>query len=377
MGRNASTSRLPVQAGAGCRWHVSVFHTACPLPGTAQEHPYNAAMTPDAHLRMPPANLYRAPFWLPGGDLQTIWAVAVPRPRVAYRRERWELPDGDFIDLDWLDGPAGAPLVVLFHGLEGGSDGHYARPLMAAVRARGWRGVVPHFRGCSGELNRLPRAYFAGDSEDVGHVLNRLRRENPDRPLFAVGVSLGGNALLKWLGEQGDGARPLVDRAAAVSAPLDLAAAGRALDMGFTRLYTARFLRTLKRKALAKLKIYPGLYDRRAVAAAWRIRDFDTLVTAPLHGYRDADEYWRACASKPWLRHIRVPTLVINARNDPFLPAVVLPTASEVSDRVALEFPDEGGHVGFVSGRFPGHLGWLPARLLAFFDTPADAYSPQ
>ncbi|MBK6743268.1 MAG: hydrolase [Hydrogenophilales bacterium] len=309
---------------------------------------------------------YVPPRWLVGRHLQTLWPVFLPRPRVAYRRERWELPDGDFLDLDWIDGPADAPLVALFHGLEGSSHSHYARALMAAVKGRGWRGVVVHFRGCSGTPNRLPRAYFAGDSTEIGHILGRLRERNGSAPLFATGVSLGGNALLKWLGEQGDSATEIVARAAGISAPLDLAAAGAALDEGFTRIYTARFLKTLKSKAMEKLERFPGLYDGEKLAAVRTIRAYDDLVTAPLHGYKDADDYWRRCASKPFLAQIRVPTLVLNARNDPFMPAHVLPRADEVSDDVTLDLPDQGGHVGFVTGPFPGNPNWLPKRVLDF-----------
>ena len=188
---------------------------------------------------------YRAPAWLPGGHLQTIYAsLFIHVPPLATRRERLELPDGDFLDFDWVDGRAGAPVVVLFHGLEGSADSHYARDLMAHARARGWHGVVAHFRGCSGEDNRLPRAYFAGDSEDVERILRHVKSQHPDAPVYAVGVSLGGNALLKWLGEAGEAAHERVACAAGVSAPLDLTAAGYALDRGFNRrVYTARFLR--------------------------------------------------------------------------------------------------------------------------------------
>jgi len=205
--------------------------------------------TPLAHA----ANPYQAPFWLPGGDLQTILGALIAAPEMDYRRERWELADGDFIDLDWVDGPAEAPLVVLFHGLEGDARSGYALYLMAAVKRRDWRGVVAHFRGCSGEPNRLPRAYFAGDTAEIERILRHLRQGNGHAPLYATGVSLGGNALLKWLGEQGEAAHELVRAAAAVSAPLDLPASGAALDRGFNRVYTARFLKTLKAKALAKL----------------------------------------------------------------------------------------------------------------------------
>ena len=319
---------------------------------------------------------YVAPAWLPGGDLQTIWGTWIARPEVDYRRERWELPDGDFIDFDWVDGPLDAPLVVLFHGLEGDAQSAYARHLMRAIQQRGWRGVVAHFRGCSGEENRLPRAYFAGDAAEIERILQRLTLSNGGMPVHAVGVSLGGNALLKWLGEAGQNtggqvnnqASKLVTSAAAVSAPLDLAASGTALDQGFNRVYTARFLKTLKVKALAKLDRYPLLYDRQAVEQIETIKAFDTLVTSPLHGYRDADDYWSRAASKPGLRYIDVPTLVINARNDPFMPAEVLPRPDEVSASVTLDFPETGGHVGFVTGPFPGKSAWLPKRLLDYFE---------
>jgi uncharacterized protein len=312
---------------------------------------------------------YRAPAWLPGGHLQTIYAVLfVRRPRVHFRRERWELPDGDFLDADWVDGPADAPLVVLFHGLEGSSRSHYARSLMHHVRQLGWRGVVIHFRGCSGEPNRLPRAYFAGDSLEIDAIIRKLRNLHARQAMYVVGVSLGGNALLKWLGETGEQARGMVTAACAVSAPLDLTASGYALDQGINRhVYTRYFLASLKRKALAKSIRYPGLIDQTKIRKASRLWAFDTHYTARVHGFEDADDYWGKNASKPWLKHIAVPTLVINARNDPFLPSRALPSRQEVSDHVALEFTQDGGHVGFTSGPFPGNQNWMPRRVLAFF----------
>jgi len=314
------------------------------------------------------AEPYRAPTWLPGAHAQTIYPLLIKSPPPAYRRERWDTPDGDFIDLDWIDGPPGAPLVVLFHGLEGSSHSHYAREMMQAVAAHGLCGVVPHFRGCSGEVNRMPRAYHSGDYLEIDWVLRRLQALHPQCPRFAAGVSLGGNALLKWLGKSGADALAVVDAAAAVCAPLDLTAAGESLGRGFNRLvYAQNFLQTLKRNALAKLDRHPGLLDRERVLAARTLYDFDDAVTAPLHGFRNASEYWVRASSKPWLRRIRVPTLVVNARNDPFLPAAALPTETQVSKYVTLEYPAQGGHVGFVSGPPPGRLHWLPERVLSFF----------
>ncbi|HEY5801434.1 MAG TPA: alpha/beta fold hydrolase, partial [Burkholderiaceae bacterium] len=193
---------------------------------------------------------YQAPRWLPSGHLQTIYpAVCIPKPAVAFRRERWDAPDGDFVDVDFVDGQPGQPMLVLFHGLEGSSSSHYARSLMAAVAARGWSGVVSHFRGCSGEPNRAPRFYHSGDAQEVDWVLRRLRLRHTGA-LYAVGVSLGGNALLRWLGEFQHEAE-IVDAACAISAPLDLTEGGAALSSGFNLLYTRMFLRTLKPKCLA------------------------------------------------------------------------------------------------------------------------------
>jgi len=303
---------------------------------------------------------YRAPWWLPGGHLQTLYGALGPAPRIAWRRERWDTPDGDFIDLDWAGGASG-PLLALFHGLEGGSCSHYARKIAAQAQARGWRCVVPHFRGCSGEANRLARAYHSGDSAELDWILRRLR------PDYAAGVSLGGNALLKWLGEQGAGAARIVRRAAAASAPLDLAASGHALGRGLSRrLYARHFLVTLKAKALAKIEQHRLQIDAARVARAATLYEFDDLVTAPLHGFRDADDYWARASSAPWLRAIRVPTLVLNARNDPFLPRAALEAATREAARdVVLEFPQAGGHAGF-----PGRGHWLARRFIEHFAAP-------
>jgi len=330
-------------------------------------------MTGEVKLSREPATFgdpgdYRPPWWLPGGHLQTIYARSLARNyAVAYRRERWETPDGDFIDLDWLDSTEDSPLVVLFHGLEGGSQSHYATSLMGELKRQGWIGVVPHFRGCSAEANCLARSYHAGDSEEVDWILRRLKQQNTRRKIYGVAVSLGGNMLLKWLGEQGEAARPVVERAVAISAPLDLHAAGRQLDSGFNRfLYTRHFLQSLRPKVLAKIAAHGLAIEPLAVRACSTFRAIDDLYTAPFHGFKNADDYWTQTSSKPWLKAICVPTLVINARNDPFLPESALPNAAEVSHAVTLEFPRDGGHVGFVTGKFPGQLDWLPRRIVDF-----------
>jgi predicted alpha/beta-fold hydrolase len=309
---------------------------------------------------------YRAPTWLPSGHLQTIYpALCARKPAVAYRRERWDSCDGDFVDIDFVDGDLGKPFVVLFHGLEGSSDSHYARSLMAALAARGWSGAVPHFRGCSGEPNRAPRFYHSGDAPEIDWIVRRLR-ERATGKLYAAGVSLGGNALLRWLGESQHQAE-IVDAACSVSAPLDLARGGESLSSGLNMLYTRMFLQTLKPKCLAKLEQFPGLFDREALLSARDLYAFDNVVTAPLHGYRDTDDYWDRASAKHILHDITVPTLVLNARNDPFLPAIHLPRTA--SNAVRLEYPEHGGHVGFAAGSLPGRIDWLPRRLLHFLDS--------
>jgi predicted alpha/beta-fold hydrolase len=315
---------------------------------------------------------YRAPRWLPGGHLQTIWPALFSRPvpgeAPTYRRERWDTPDGDFVDVDFIDAadPA-APLLVLFHGLEGSSRSPYALAFAHRAVTLGWAYAVPHFRGCSGELNRAPRAYHSGDFEEIGWVLARLRagRQNP---LLAVGVSLGGNALLRWAEEAGDSAAATARAVAAVCAPVDLAAGGHAIGRGFNRqVYTRMFLRTMKPKALLKWQQHPGLFDRERLLRARTLYEFDNLFTAPLHGFKDTDDYWSRASAKPHLRRIRIPALVLNARNDPFVPARSLPGPQEVGPCVTLWQPAHGGHVGFARGRFPGHGQTLPEAVTDWF----------
>lgn len=330
---------------------------------------------------------YRAPGWslgqgALGGNLQTIWPALWSRrwreaaPR--YTRERWTTPDGDFIDVDHQrSDQAAAPgqkrLLVLFHGLEGSSASHYAQAFGDAARARGWDYAVPHFRGCSGEINLAPRAYHSGDHEEIGWILGRLRAAHPAAagPLLAVGVSLGGNALLRWAEEAGDSALATASAVAAVSSPIDLAAGGQAIGRGFNRqVYTRMFLRSMRPKALAKLVQHPRLFSRERLLAARDLYDFDNVFTAPLHGFRDTDDYWLRGSAKPHLHRIRVPALVLNALNDPFVPAASLPRPGEVGRHVRLWQPAHGGHVGFPGGPLPGHVFTLPQAVMDWLDAP-------
>jgi predicted alpha/beta-fold hydrolase len=317
---------------------------------------------------------YRAPWWLPGGNTQTLWAALACRQRFGpaprWQRRRWTTDDGDFIDVDQAQHPSAphAPLLVLFHGLEGSSSSHYAVAFADFAAEQGIAFVVPHFRGCSGELNLAPRAYHSGDHAEVDWVLRRLAAEHPGRPVLAVGVSLGGNALLRWAGEAGASARSVVKAVAAVSSPLDLAAGGHAIGRGFNRLvYTRVFLSTMVPKALKKLEQHPGLFDREALLQARDLYAFDNLFTAPLHGFRDTDDYWARASAKPLLPDIRVPALALNARNDPFVPASSLPQPADAGRHVTLWQPPQGGHVGFphASGRWglPGHVRAMPQAV--------------
>jgi predicted alpha/beta-fold hydrolase len=378
---------------------------------------------------------YGAPWWLPDGNLQTIWAALRARRFAGlapvFRRERWTTPDGDFVDVDWLEAPprsltscsfllpggaappavwqsqscgrnladgAGAaapaarqsqscgpglngldarasvhpemastqPLLVVFHGLEGSSGSHYAQALADVAGSRGWACAVPHFRGCSGEMNLAPRAYHSGDFAEIDWMLRRFASRHHG-PVLAVGVSLGGNALMRWAGEMGRDASRVVAAIASVSAPLDLAASGRAIGRGFNRqVYTRMFLKTMVPKALQKLAQHPGLFDRAALLAARDLHAFDHVFTGPLHGFKGVDDYWARASARPHLRRIALPALALNALNDPFIPAGSLPRRAEVSPDVTLWQPAQGGHVGFPSSGFPAHVRAMPEAVADF-----------
>ncbi len=323
---------------------------------------------------------YRAPWWLPTGHLQSIYAQLLPRPAVAYRRERLELADGDFIDLDWVD--AGSPpaatshVLVMFHGLEGSSDSQYCRHTMLAAQKRGWTGVVAHFRGCSGEINRLPRSYHSGDSEHCATVLTTLRQRFADASIFAVGVSLGGNALTKWCAEAGPEARGILTAAASVSSPLDLGVAAEAILHARNRIFNRYFMRAMGQSFARRLELHPELAEKSFLTRPQDFPQFDAHYTAPIHGYESAWDYYQRASSRGLLRQIRIPFLLLNAANDPFVPAWLFPEAHEVPDNVFLEQPSDGGHVGFVTGAPPGRLDWLPERLCDFLASQSRPLSP-
>jgi predicted alpha/beta-fold hydrolase len=314
---------------------------------------------------------YRSPWWCPNGHLQTVWGPLLRQGPRALRRERVETPDGDFVDLDWLDGSARTPLLLVLHGLEGSVRSHYVAGLLNEAAARGWRGLVLNFRSCSGDLNRLPRFYHSGDTGDLHHVVEMLREREPDLRLGAVGISIGGNVLLKWLGEQEVEAPKQLVGAVAISVPFDLRASARVLDRGFARaVYTANFLKTMKRKARDKAARYPGFVDLAAVGRARTFAQYDRVVTAPLHGFKDEIDYWTRASSGPYLARIRRPTLLISALDDPLVPTASLPDPRTLPACVQTEFSPRGGHVGFLEGRWPWRVrSWAERRAVEFLSS--------
>lgn len=306
---------------------------------------------------------FRPAWWLPGPHLQTLWpALLRSVAHVKLTRERLELPDGDFIDLDW--GPLHTgPLVIVFHGLEGSSRSHYAAGILSALDAAGYQGAVMHFRGCSGEVNRLSRSYHAGDTNDLQYTIAQLEERFPQRLIIGVGYSLGGNALLKWLGQTGVD-NPL-HAAVAVSVPFKLASATERLEQGFSRLYQRYLVNKLRASAKRKIS-RPGFpVNLDGLNKLRRLRTFDDTVTAPLHGYRDVVDYYSSASSHQYLKGIRKPTLILHAKDDPFMTQRIIPNEPELSRCTTLELSNHGGHVGFVAGTTPMKPRyWLEDRIV-------------
>jgi predicted alpha/beta-fold hydrolase len=320
---------------------------------------------------------YTPAWWVPGAHVRTLWGKLVRRtPPLETRVERWATGDGDEIELHRLEprAPAaahGGRLLVL-HGLEGTIRSHYLRGLLSLAQRRGWWADALIFRTCNGETTRARRLYHSGETSDLDGVVQRLVRAHPGQPLAVVGFSLGGNVVLKWLGEQGPKAPPEVKAAAAVSVPFDLERGSRFIERGFARVYTRHFLRTLRAKARVKLARDPDLFDPSALERARTLFEFDDVVTAPVHGFQDAVDYYRRSSSLRYLPSIRRPTLLLSAFDDPFLPAAVLHEVEHIAHgnpHLTTEFHQRGGHVGFISGRAP----WAPRyyaeeRILAYLE---------
>ncbi|HEY1773501.1 MAG TPA: hydrolase [Gammaproteobacteria bacterium] len=281
-------------------------------------------------------------------------------PKVELRRERVELPDGDFIDVDWTTGTSG-PIVIVLHGLEGSIRSRYACNIMRQIHAMGFRGAFPYFRGCSGVPNRLPIGYHSGFTQDLEYFTGLLKQREPNTPLAAVGYSLGGNVLLKWLGES-----PNADRlttGVAVSVPFDLAVCSEAIGKGLSKFYMWELMGRMKRSAQHKFQRVKAPIKLPNISALRTFRQFDDAMTAPLHGYKDADDYYKRASSKPFLKHIKVPTLVVHSADDPFMTPAVLPQVDELSPAVTFELTQNGGHVGFVDGPLLKPRRWVDQRI--------------
>jgi predicted alpha/beta-fold hydrolase len=304
--------------------------------------------------------IYSPAWWIPGGHLQTLWGKLfrrqVPAPTVV---ERIDTPDGDFLELHRLTGKVDAPRVLLLHGLEGTVRSHYAQGLLNEARRRGWGADLLIFRSCGPELNRTKRFYHSGETTDLAFVVEKIVREFPDTPLGLAGVSLGGNVLLKFLAEKSGSLPRQVQAAVAISVPFDLGRSSERVNRGFSRLYQKFFLGSLKRKAAEKQLKFPDLAPPERIAALKTLADFDNLITGPLHGYRDAQDYYERASSLPGLGSIRLDTLLLSAVDDPMLPPMVLEEVREIARQnpaLHLEFVDKGGHAGFITGSVP----WRP-----------------
>jgi len=312
---------------------------------------------------------FRPAWWCRNPHLQTMWPLAVKPDHPELRRERIELADGDFIDLDWTTNTTG-PLVVVMHGLEGSAHSHYARRIMHVLPARGMRGVLMHFRGRSGEPNRLARAYHSGETGDINTIAEILHKREPGVPLAVIGYSLGGNVLLKWLGELGSSVK--IKTAVAVSVPFILSDLADHMSTGLARLYQRYLVKSLHRTFAAKaavVDLHLSVEEISRLDSFWK---FDDKVTAPIHGFEGAVDYYQRCSSRQFIHGIRIPTLVLQARDDPFMTQAVIPTEEELSESVRLELSDHGGHVGFISGGTPWSPEfWLEGRILSFLDAAA------
>jgi predicted alpha/beta-fold hydrolase len=304
--------------------------------------------------------MYSPAWWIPGGHLQTLWGKLFRRQHPAPTTlERWDTPDGDFLEIHRLPGPQRSPRLLLLHGLEGSARSHYAQGLLGEAARRGWAADLLIFRSCGSELNRTRRFYHSGETTDLAFALEKIVAEFPEAPVALAGVSLGGNVLLKFLGERGTNLPAQLAAAAAISVPFDLARSSQRINRGFSTMYQRFFLDSLKRKAHEKLARFPDLATARRIAGIRTLEDFDNVITAPIHGYSDADDYYTRASSLPSLSAIRLNTLLLSAVDDPLLPPEVLEEVREAAREnpaLHIEFVRRGGHAGFVTGSLP----WRP-----------------
>ena len=310
----------------------------------------------------PSKSTFRPAWWLTNGHMQTLWpALFRYKNKIELVQEKLELPDGDFVELSWTKTQDG-PLVLVFHGLEGNIYSPYANGIMKAITELDWCGVFMHFRGCGEELNRLERNYHSGDTGDIAFLIDTLRERYPGRPLFAIGYSLGGNALLKYLGEKIRTGQP--DAAVAVSVPFLLANSAKKLERGISRIYQKHLLSRLQEKMVKKFNHIKASVELDNIKALNTFYKFDDKITAPLHGFRDVHDYYEKSSSRQYLKNIKTPTLIIQAIDDPFMTADTIPCQEELSDSIQLEISKYGGHVGFISGSLPCRPNyWLEQRI--------------
>ncbi|HVE44785.1 MAG TPA: hydrolase [Gammaproteobacteria bacterium] len=312
-------------------------------------------------------NDFKPAWWLKNPHLQTLWPM-IRRNRlkgIPVERERIELPDGDFIDIDWVGKKRTAPIVLILHGFEGSIASHYAKSMMRRIYEKGWRGAFVYFRGCSGEPNRLPRSYHSGETKDIAYITSLLCSREPRVPIGAIGYSLGGNVLLKWLGETAQN-NPLTV-AIAVSVPFQIHDAAYKVQKGFSRLYQWYLLKSVRQRLQQKFTTMAAPVDIAGLVHVDSIVKFDSLYTVPLHGFADLNDYYESASSRQYLHNIHIPTLIIHAKDDPFMTPAVIPSSDEVSPSVKLELSESGGHVGFVSGKYPWRpTYWLDQRIPTF-----------
>lgn len=309
---------------------------------------------------------FKPAWWLNNRHSQTLWPTLCRRDikNIHLQRERLELPDGDFIDLEW-SGNGNGPVVLILPGFEGSINSPYAKGLLLSINQNGWRGVLMNFRGCSGEPNRLSRSYHSGETTDLNTVVNILHQREPNIDLAVIGVSVGGNMLLKWLGETGQ--KNLITAAVAISVPFELQKTVRRIHQGFSRVYEKHLLRCALKRLSVKFQRIPGPIDVSGLHAIHSMQDFDDKITAPLHGFIDGKDYYLKSSSRQFLSGINVPTLLIQAKDDPFLTIDTLPKKDELPSCVKLEVTEGGGHVGFVTGKFPWQAEyWLEQRIPLF-----------
>jgi len=308
---------------------------------------------------------FKPAWWLPGPHLQTVWATITRRqPKIETQRERLELPDGDYVDLDWA-GEGRGPIVLILHGLGGCIESPYARGFLRAITEHGWRGVFMHFRGCSGEPNRLPRMYHSGEIGDIAYVVQELKNREPATPLAVIGVSLGGSVLINWLGKHNKD--KLLVASVAISVPFELKKAATHINKGLSRFYQWYILRDLRQTITNKFKLIQAPVDFGDIDRLRTFWDFDNAITAPLHGFMDAHDYYEKASCRSYLKDIEIPTLILQAHDDPFMSPDIIPDAHELSKFVTLEISKTGGHVGFVTGHLPWRpVYWLEQRAMEY-----------